>query len=58
MKVKLFLSEGADLTINDFDAGSALDMVEELAASQFHTFEMDDAAVIVNRDHIIRIDFD
>lgn len=58
MKVTIFLSDGGQLNIDDFDAESAMDLAAMLPEQQFHTFEMDGATVIVNRDHIVRVDLD
>lgn len=58
MKVKIYLSDGGELSIGDFDKNSALDMVTELPDEPFAKFEMDGATVVVNTAHIVRIDID
>lgn len=58
MRVKIYLSDGGHLTIEDFDPESALDLRDEIKAQRFLTFDMDGATVLVNRDHVVRIDFE
>jgi hypothetical protein len=58
MKVTVYLSDGGQLSVGDFDMDSALDMVAELPNEPFAKFEMDGATVVVNTAHIVRIDID
>ena len=58
MRVTVHLSDGATLDIEDFDADTALDLTEGLEDQRFLTFEMDAATVLVNRDHIVRLDIE
>lgn len=61
MTVTIFLAGGGHLSIQDFDADAALDLRSELSSEHplpFLTFDMDGATVLVNRDHIVRIDFE
>lgn len=57
MRVCIYLSDGGVLQFADFDAETALDLREEFADSAALTFDMDGNTVLVNRDHIVRIDF-
>ena len=58
MKVSIYLSDGGRLNFKDFDMESAMDMVADLPEKRFATFEMDNATVVVNTAHIVRIDID
>lgn len=60
MKVTVYLSDGAELEIADFDEASALDLRESLNVREadWLTFDMDGATVLVNRAHVVRIDFE
>lgn len=57
MRLTIYLSDGGELDIADFDAATALDLRDGLV-EPFLTFDMDGSTVLVNRDHIVRIDFD
>lgn len=58
MTVTVRLADGGTLHIEDFDSESALDLREALATEPFLTFDMDGATVVVNRDQVVRIDFE
>lgn len=59
MKLVVYTSDGGELAIQDFDSESAMDLVESLRDSEdrFHTFDLGDGAtVLVNVDHVVRVD--
>ena len=56
MKLTIHLSDDSKLEWEDFDADSLFELRDEMADQQLLTFEMDQATVIVNRDHIVRMD--
>lgn len=58
MKVTVFLSDGGQLVIAEFDEASALDLKAELGGGNFLTFDMDGSTVVVNPQHVVRVDFD
>lgn len=60
MKLAVILSDGSALVIEDFDADTAFGLAEELRVGTlpFLTLEMDEATVLVNRNHIMRIDME
>ena len=58
MRATIYLSDGGTLVFAEFDARNAMDMVAELHELRFAQFAMDDGTVIVNTDHIVRIDLD
>lgn len=58
MRLTVYLDDGGVLNINQFNADTVLDLREELDSRPWLTFEMDEATVIVARDHITRIDID
>lgn len=59
MKVTVYLSDGGSLDA-DFDAESVMDLRDDVAngSERFLTFDLDGATVVVNRDHIVRVDFE
>lgn len=59
MRVKVFLSDGGTLSIDDFDQSSALDLRSSIdLGDKWLTFEMDGDTVIVATNRVIRIDFE
>ena len=59
MKVTCYLSDGGTLDFENFDAESALDLRAAVDDEQkFLVFDMDGATVLVNRDHVVRIDME
>ncbi len=58
MGVTVYLTDGGVLNIATFDADTVLDLREALDSDAWLTFDMDGATVMVNRDHIARIDIE
>lgn len=60
MQITVHLSDGAELTIADFNPESALDLVAEFRDGDdpTFTFDMDGATVLVARHHVVRIDLE
>lgn len=57
MRVTVYLTSG-QLAFEHFDADTALDLREEFDEARTLTFDMDgDTVVVVNRDHVVYIDF-
>jgi hypothetical protein len=56
VQATIYLSDGATLTILDFDPATVMDLAAELHEAHFATFAMDEATVIVNTAYIVRID--
>jgi hypothetical protein len=60
MRVSVYLSDDSALDIENFDEETALDLRESLSDpdATWLTFDMDGATVVVNRAHVVRIDFE
>lgn len=60
MRTTIYLSDGGTLKIADLDDGSALELRADLdhGESRFLALDMDGATVLVNRDHVVRVDLE
>lgn len=59
MKASVYLSDGAVLDFEDFEDDTALDLRAALDdGARFLTFDMDGATVLVNADHLVRVDYE
>lgn len=60
-RVAIQTSDGGTYEIADFDAESALDLKQTLndsASERFLTVEMGGGTVLLNRDHVVAVEFD
>jgi hypothetical protein len=60
MRLTVYLSDGGQLDVQKVEVESMLDLREVLEDDrpQFLTFDMDGATIVVNRDHIVRLDIE
>lgn len=61
MRFTVYLSDGGTLDVQKGEVESMLDLRDALdndGGPKFLTFDMDGATVVVNRDHIVRIDIE
>lgn len=58
MNATVWMSDGEILEMQGLDQAVALDLVESLPEQQFVTLRLGDTSVVLNVDHIVRIELD
>lgn len=59
MRVKVYLADGGEVEVKDFEQSSALALREALDDGEsWLTLALDDDTTVINAAHVVRIDFD
>lgn len=61
MKLVIYTTDQGEVEVEDFDQSTAMDFLEALKSGydQFLTLELDEhATVLINREHVVRVDIE